>query len=68
MASSVDAHKRQVARSLDGSNLGLLVARELEVLVRSLVVGSLAGPLECLCPGEVTEPVANVIGITLLTC
>lgn len=63
MTGLVHLHEGEVARGLDLAVL-LLGASKLQVLDRGLVEVLLAGPLKSLSPGLVTEPVADVVGIT----
>ena len=58
----VDAHKGKIARRLDLAIL-LLLAGDGQAVELGPVEALLAGPLESLSPGLVTEPVANEIGI-----
>lgn len=60
VATGVESHEGEVARRLDGTDLAA-VRLELQVLERGLDVGLLARPFELLGPGEVSEPVANLV-------
>lgn len=68
VATCVQSNKGKVAAALDRANLGLLVTKKGQVLVRGLVVGLLTRPLKSLGPGKVTKPVANVVLFEKLAC
>lgn len=65
MAGTVDLHKGEVAAGLD---LAVLVSRLVRVDVKALDLSTgkvlVAGPLELVGPGLVSEPVADEVGIT----
>jgi len=63
VATSVNLHEGEVAVRLELANL-LAIAVNLEVLHLGLLVLLLTGPLKCLSPGLVAEPIADVISIT----
>jgi hypothetical protein len=63
VAGGVQTHKGKVAGALDGADLAV-VAEELEVVERRLLVVLVAGPLERVGPGKVAEPVADEVGVT----
>jgi len=63
VAGGVQTHEGKVAGALDGANLAV-VAEELEVIERRLLVVLVAGPLKRVGPGKVAEPVADEVGVT----
>jgi len=65
MSTGMYLDKGEVTSSLDMTNL-LAVGGKLERVEWSSYIFLLAGPLEGFSPGFVAEPVADVIGITLI--
>jgi hypothetical protein len=63
VSTSMNLQESEVAVRLDLTNL-LAIAVNLEVLHLGLLELLLTGPLKCLSPGLVAEPVADVVGIT----
>ena len=64
VAASVNPQKGEIAARLDLSDLRVVITEQ-EVAHLDLVVGLLARPFEGLGPSLVSEPVANIVGITL---
>lgn len=60
----MESHEGEVTACLDGTNLGTVIEK-LEVLKRSLIVSLLSRPLKGGGPGEITEPVADEVCVTL---
>ena len=64
MSGGKQSHECEVAAALDLSDLAS-VAVKVQITTLDFVERLLARPLKSLSPGFVTEPVADVIGVTL---
>ena len=64
MPSSMDSYERQVAMTLDLSNLPSITLK-IQIAEINLIVVLLPRPIECFGPCMISKPVANEIRVTL---